>query len=412
MRSYWKLLEEVPKAALRRNRSRLPRTENALSERQGNATEKEKAMKRTLMLTGACILAASWVGAAHADRSKAPDSVEFKIAEMYKPGLVTRYRVITKAVGSMKMFDPIPEQKFAQTMEQELVIRCTQVNPDKSAVLELTMPRIRMDMNFGGMRIAFDSQAPASTTQKRPGDNFVAALFRGMTKIKITCITGPDGLPKKVEGFDEGIDELMKEIARGDPSPMGKKMLDQMRDFLSDDMMLEQMKSHYRVTPLKRRLQVGDTWQVEWQQMMGVLNMLMQGKGDYELLGIEEFRGRQCAKIRTKESFQAIPTPERTKTDTIFDRMDLRMTSSGGEGIAYVDCRTADIVQYRQTQRMTIEVGLKPDAQAEDANLRGGFGPMVQKLNNSVTVELIEDGEASGDAKAPSAAPRPAGDVP
>jgi hypothetical protein len=260
-------------------------------------------------------------------------------------------------------------------------------------VAELTMPRVRMEMSLFGMDMSFDSHTPAEKESRLPGMDVAAALFRGMTGLKMTCIIGPDGAPQKIEGFSEGMKKILDEIAKENkPSPMERQMLDQMSEFLSDDLMLEQFKSYYRLTPLNKRLHVGETWQDEWNQMMGFMNMLMKGEGDYELLGIEMLRGRRCAKIRTKESFESVPAGERSPSGTIFDRMTMRMTSSGGGGVAYVDCKTAEVVKLRQTQRMTMEMTFAADPEAEDPEMRPGFATMVSKVNNSVSIDLIEEG--------------------
>ncbi|HUW81601.1 MAG TPA: DUF6263 family protein [Phycisphaerae bacterium] len=351
-------------------------------------------MNAKRILTMTCVLAGAWVGIARADATEGPDWVEFKIADRYRPGHVSRLMCVTKTVGAMKLFDPMPEQKFMQTFCQEVAMRVTKVNPDKSVELELTMPRIRMEMSLFGVEMSFDSHVPAEQKSKLPGMDFVAAMFKGMTGLKMTCTIGPDGMPQKLEGFSEGIKKMLADIGKEESiPPMVQKMLDQMGDFVHDDMMLEQMESNCRLTPLNRRLGVGDTWQREWSQAMGFFNMMMNFKGEYELLGIEPFRGRRCAKIRTKESFESAPAADRTKSGTIFDRMDMKMTSSGGNGVAYVDCRTAEVVKLRQTQRMTIEMTFAADPQAEDPEMQAGFGTMVQKLNNSVSLDLIEEGD-------------------
>jgi hypothetical protein len=340
-----------------------------------------------------CVLAGAWAGAARADAPEAPDRVEFRTADMYRPGHVIRLMCVTKAVGAIKLFDPMPEQKFMQTFCQELMMRVTKVNPDKSIVLEVTMPRIRMEMSLFGMDTSVDSHAPADQKSKQPGMDVVAAMFKGMTGLKMTCTIGADGMPQKHEGFSEGMKKVLAELRKEDVPHSAQMMLDQIGDFMSDDMMLEQTKSNCRLTPLNRRLRVGDTWQREWNQAMGFFNMVMNFKGEYELLGIEPFRGRQCAKIRTKESFESAPAAERGKSGTIFDRMDMKMTSSGGDGVAYVDCKTAEVVNVRQTQRMTIEMAFAADPQAKDPEMRAGFGTMVSKVSNSVSVDLIDEGD-------------------
>jgi len=351
-------------------------------------------MNTKRILTMACVLAGVWVGVARADAPEAPDWVEFKTADMYKPGHTSRLMLVAKSVGAMKLFEPMPEQKFMQTFCQELMMRVAKVNPDKSVVLELTMPRLRMEMSLFGMDMSFDSHAPAEKKSSLPGMDVAAALLRGMTELKMTCTIGPDGKPQKLEGFSEGMKKILADIAeKHDASPMEKQMLDQMGGFLSDDLMQEQVESNHRLTPLNRRLGVGDTWQDEWNQMMGFMNMMMKGKGEYELLGIEPFRGRRCAKIRTKESFESAPAAQRDKSGTIFDRMSMKMTSSGGDGVAYVDCRTAEVVKLRQTQRMTMEMTFAADPEAEEPEMRAGSGTMVLKVNNSVSIDLIEEGD-------------------
>jgi hypothetical protein len=357
-------------------------------------TSEEITMNAKRILMTACVLTGAWVGVARAEVPEEPEWVEFKIADMYKPGHTSRLMLVTKAVGAMRMFEGMPEQKFMQTFCQELMMRVAKVNPDKSVVLELTMPRLRMEMSLFGMEMSFDSQSPAGKQGRLAGMAVAAALLRGMTEIEMTCTIGPDGTPQKLEGFSEGMKKVLANIAeKHDISPMEKQMLDQMGGFLSDDLMQEQMESNCRLTPPNRRLGVGDTWQHEWNQMMGFMNMLMKGRGEYELLGIETLRGRRCAKIRTKESFESVPAGERDKSGTIFDRMDMKMTSSGGDGVAYVDCKTAEVVKLRQTQRMTIEMTFAADPEAEDPEMRPGFATMVNKVNNSVSIDLIEESD-------------------
>jgi len=351
-------------------------------------------MNAKRILTATCMVATAWLGVARAEAPEARGWVEFKMADMYRPGHTSRLMLVTKSVGAMKLLDPMPEQKFIQTFCQELMMRVVKVNADKSVVLELTMPRLRMEMSLFGIETSFDSQAPAEKKSKLPGMGVGEALVRGMTELKMTCTIGPDGAPQKLEGFSEGMKKILAEIVEEHkPSPMEKQMLDQVGDFLSDSLMLEQAKSNCRLTPLNRRLGVGDTWQDEWNQMMGFMNMLMQGRGEYELLGIEPLRGRRCAKIRTKESFSSVPAADRDKSGTIFDRMDMKMTSSGGDGVAYVDCKTAEVVKLRQTQRMTMEMTFAADPEAQEPEMRAGFGMMVLKVNNSVSIDLIEEGD-------------------
>ncbi len=372
-------------------------------------------MKRQALITVTCVLSAPWAAVGQADTPAAPDQIEFRFVP--RPGQTVRLRRVSKAVGSAKLFDPIPEQKFSQSFEQGLVARCREVNPDGSAVLEISMPYVAMNMDFGGFKSGFDSRAPAPSTQARnPGQEFLALLCKAMTGLTLTV--GPYGQPIKLEGLSEGMKKIVEDLPKESVSPLAGQLLDMM---CNDATMMDQFNTYYRICPPEKTTRVGSTWRRNWQMKLPMFKTGLKGTGQYELLGIEEFRGRQCAKVGIKESFATAPLAESqggerttrfTPAESVLDRMNFEMSSSGGEGIAYWDYENGHLVQLRQTQRMTIEISLKPDAKAQDAELKKGLGPMVQKAYNSVTVELIEASEASGDANAPSAAPATASTLP
>ena len=81
----------------------------------------------------------------------------------------------------------------------------------------------------------------------------------------------------------------------------------------------------------------------------------------------------------------------------MFNFMNAKMQSSGGDGIAYWDYENGVLVKLRQTQRLTMQITVNPNPKAEDAELKQGFGPIVHKLNTSTSIDLIEPEPASTD---------------
>lgn len=367
-------------------------------------------------LTSTCLIAAGAEPAGTADTS---EKIEFSVKAV--PGEVSHHRVVTKSVGSMKLFESLPAQRFAQTFEQDIVVRCLRVNPDGSAVCELTMPRVGMKMNFGGLAMEFYSDRPEGQTSKQPGMDIVGKLFMAFTKIKCQMLFSPTGEPLKVEGLSEGVSRVMDEIAGDLPIPGMKSFFDRFGEYMADDSMLENMRSAHRMIPNGATARIGDRWEREWEMEFPPFNTVMRGNGQYELVAVEEFRGRRCAKIRGKQSLTMRPGAkpaggEATGFAGIMDRMKLSMDTSGGEMTAYWDFENGEMVDMRETQRMTIEISMEPGAEgaaeaapdSDEARLQKGFGKMMQRFTNSVHVTLIDDEEGADDA-AISVAPQPRG---
>jgi len=285
------------------------------------------------ILTAACLMSVCLAAAEPPAAPQDAGKVEFSFKLV--PGQVSHHRVVTKSVGSMKLFESLPAQRFAQTVEQDVVVRCLQVNPDGSTVCELTMPRVGMKMNFGGFNMEFYSDRPEGPASKQPGMDFVGKLFTAFTKIRCRMTFSATGEPLKVEGLSEGVKQVVEEIADSMPVPGMKSFFDKFSEFMADDAILENMRSSHRMIPSGATAQVGDRWQREWEMRFPLFNVVMQGKGEYELAGVEEFRGRRCAKIRGRQSLSMRPGTKpagekATGVAGLLDRMQFSMDTSGG----------------------------------------------------------------------------------
>jgi hypothetical protein len=355
--------------------------------------------KHKMILAGIMLsLTAGFAGA-----ETIPDQIEFKFA--HELGKVSRMKMVVKNVGSMKIADPMPEQKFSQVIEQEYQMICKKINPDGTADYEMSIPSIAMKMDAGGFKSEYRVSAsdeekavkegPADQKQKTDA---TFKLWSAMTRCKFTLILDASGKAIKVEGFAEAMEKAQKEL--GTLSAMEKMIFDRMSEVFSDETMLKQFKSYDTMIPAKGPIRVGDTWNTENEMKIPFLNVMMREKTEYKLIGIEKFQGRLCAKIAVKTSMGSIPEKDDESVSAVqsgqkktpFENMKTNFKMSDGSGIAYVDYAKSELVKSQNTMRMTIELTVK-NGSGENA----AEGHVVQKLFNSVSMELLEpQAEAAG----------------
>lgn len=350
----------------------------------------------TLRLSLLCSILAAPVWAAEdvAPAAASPNQ-EVQFNYVAKVGDTARMKIVTRTFGSMDMFGAMLTQKFSQQFEQELVMKCIEVRPDKTSLHEMTLPNVAIRMDIGGIKIQVDTRQKDPVAASQPAYDLLYRVFTAITKIKCTVTFSPQGEPVKVEGLSEGMQKVFDELS-DQLMPGMKQFFDQFRDQLADDMLEEQMRASFRLTPDGGKARVGDTWKREWQVKMPPFNILTRGSGQYELLGVEEFRGHTCAKIRVKSDLTTIPgqKPDITKMGgapkSLLERMQFSMNSSGGNGIAYIDVNTGDLLQLRETQRSTIELSMEADPNATGEEPKEGLGKIKQNLNTSVQTDLLE----------------------
>ena len=365
-------------------------------------------MKR--ILTVACVLVGLGVSAAQAETPGTSGPIEFKFVT--KVGDVERIKLTVKVVGSMQMPGPMQAQKFSQTIEQVLAGKCTKVNPDKSAVFEVSIERYAFKMSMMGMAMEFDSATFDPEKAPNPMAKVMGKLGTAMTKVTFTVVVGPDGRPLKLEGLSKAVGKIIEDL--GDEGELGqmKGMLEQMEGVFDDEFMYQEMEGHYRIVPPGGQARIGDTWEDKWEFRMPMFNAKCQGKGRYELVGVETIGGRSCAKIRIKESYEMVKRDESDEangggdtqaTKTIFDRMNFEMSSSGAEGVGYWDYEEGTLVRLRQADNLTIRIEMKADPDAENPKMKHGFGTIVQKLKTSTSLDLIEGDPQTEPEKSASA---------
>jgi hypothetical protein len=311
--------------------------------------------RKKIIIAGLFFLAGAFPGLS----APTPDQVEIKF--LHQPGKIVRYRNVTKTVGSVKLPAPFPENKYSYISEEEHLVKCIKVNADGSAVYEMSTPRIEEQKDVGGVKSRFvadytkPTTTPAPQTQPKKSDSsFKSNYVRAQIIFNMTV--GPDGFPLKVQGCAESLNNAFKNT--GDFTP---KEIDSLRQSMTDDKWLKSMKIRFRILPPRRTLKIGDTWTSSYDTKI-LYDKNVKFITECKLIGIEEFHGRPCIKIQTRESMQPIPAPKsalKPATSQPENPFEATCTANDANGLAYLDYQTGEVVQYHRTQRMTVDAIMK-----------------------------------------------------
>lgn len=332
-----------------------------------------------------------------------PQQIDFRFK--FETGRTVRQRLVSKTVGDLKLLGPM---KFQQTFEQQLLTRCRKVNTDGSAVLDLTLEAVALRQSMGPMTLEFDSRTWKPGQSGNPALEFLGKLFSAMAGTTFTLNVDANGEPTKVEGLSEAMKKALEQMGDDKEAQVLRKMFEDMISGLGDDNIMQQFRSFGRLAPPKPGLvKVGEKWDHDWSmKSLPLVAGGLEGKGEYELLGIQRLNGRQCVKVRVKESFKMTPPdPQAPKPaadsplGALFSRVKMELSSSGGDGIAYIDAQTGDVINLRQTQNIELKLSATADPQDPDENTRDGIQPMSMKFRVSVSVDTI-DGAADPAGKA------------
>ena len=326
-----------------------------------------------------------------------PSSEEY-LDFTFKPeaGKVTRHRLTSQTLGSFQMVGGMPAQKTSSAFDQDIVMKCTEVRDDGTSLWELTMPRMAMRSNTGGIKMQVDTARTTErvATQPSPLDeatNFVETFFRGMTAIKCKITFSKEGKPIDFSGFDENYDRLV--AATKGKGLMGTIILKQLKAVLNDKSMLENFGSYQRMMPTKPRVRLGEEWTGDWEMTVPVINTRLKVHGTYRLDAVEAINGRRCARISTRQTFTTEPK-ERGETaaeaPSFFSRMSFTMNSEASDGNMWWDLDNREVVRVRDTQKMTLVMSMAADDKAAPDEAPQGFGKLTQHLTISTKLDLVE----------------------
>ncbi|GMU23693.1 MAG: hypothetical protein AMXMBFR13_37710 [Phycisphaerae bacterium] len=372
----------------------------------------------TRILTATVLFGALTTLGLAAEPASRPAQIDFKFK--FEPGRVVRHRVETRSVGSIKLPAPLPEQKFTQTFQQVMTTTCQQVNPDGSAEMKVTLDEVVMKMSMGAMAINFDSRTydPSKRGDKTgegvfaPPAEMVRRLFSAMVGASFTMTLSESGQPLKIEGLSASIRKALQAMAsEGHSAAAAKALMDQLGGIFDDSTLNDQMQSFYRMSPPQGAARIGEKWEQSWGMKVPMVDSRIEGKGEYELISIQEFRGRPCAKIRVKENYRILPPDPADRAastsgsllQNLLGSMNMELSTSGGDGTAYIDYQRGELVQLRQSQNMTIRISFDTNnSDAADTDARGTPAPpLVQQIRTAVRMDLLDDESSDQKAEAP-----------
>jgi len=360
-----------------------------MATRSGSKSQIKAQKERTMFSMMRVVLAALmsvWIGGVAL--AEAPGSVELKFAP--EVGRVEYRRMVTKTVGSMQMPPPMGEQKMSQTMEQLMRAECIRINEDGSVVYEISTPELKMDMVVGGIKQSFDSRAAkkngedaAPSSGTAPGPD--CAMLKAMTEIRYHLIRSPEGEPIRMEGYAEAMRKAMEEV-RGQ-SPVLDQMLEMMSKSFDDETILKMLKSSMHSVFRKAPVRVGESWKQADRVKFPFGAMEMDVDTEYKLVGVEPMAGRSCAKILITRTMRS--QPNAASENPMAQFMDMKLLDSNGEGVMWWDIERGDPVRMKEVTNMTMEMSVKNPAATQPAE-SVNVGPMVQKLQTSTTVDLVD----------------------
>lgn len=329
--------------------------------------------------------------------------IEFKFP--HKLGETSRSRMITRVVGSVESPLPLFDQRIAQTVELIWSERCIEIKQDESAVIEVTIERYTGSLSFAGIKLSFDSERDHMAESRLIGPfaemerilNFVA---QHLGHASFRLITTPDGRTARVEGLGDCLGKAIEAIGKEIGGP-AEGMLEQIRALMNDDVMKQNFDSGLRLVPPEGPVKAGDTWKAKWDFTMPDYSLAFGGEGAYELIGIEEFRGRRCAVVKASETYDlrrtepsesehAATRPASSAFASLMKHMTFDFESGGVKGVGYWDYENGQLILYKATDSMIMNIGFTPDVNAEDEQVRRGLPMIKQKLQTVVTLELLD----------------------
>jgi hypothetical protein len=326
-----------------------------------------------------------------------PNGDTVTIDVKHRVGEVGHLRTVSKSFGSIKMMETAPAQPFSQTFTQEMRMECKKLFEDGSALYEVQLSRVAMDMNSMGMVVSYDSAKPVSDeSDVPPAAGAISAIFGAMTDGQFEIEFGPDLRPKAIRGYKEMIRAMMEQLGDSPEMAAAKPVLKQMESFFDDENMKLMVASQSRGFPPGGKARIGDTWEDHWDMKFGMLNMSMIYHATYTMADVVEHRGRRCAKVTYTSTIDSgakpgadATEPPKNLTESFMRRMETRMIGSELEGEVYWDLSNGDMLDQTEVGKYEMVIEMKPDP--DQPGPAGTGFKMTHSFNTAVTTTLLDD---------------------
>ncbi len=154
------------------------------------------------------------------------------------------------------------KQSLGQEMLQVWDVDVTGRQKNGNMDIKLTYKRIKIDQDFDGQRIEYDSDNPPTVLD--PSMKSLAVMSGTVIQVQMT----PDGKVAKVEGVDAMIDKMIKAMNITDSEQKQAVLADLRKQWGTDAMKqsLEQITSFYPTKPVMQ----GNSWTSDFNLTSGV----------------------------------------------------------------------------------------------------------------------------------------------
>lgn len=371
-------------------------------------------------MTYLAMIGMAWTSlAAPASAQRKDDKVKLQIG--MQPGQVYRFGITVKNLGTVEMNQPMPGQRFIQVIEEEFQARCIDVTDEGQVVMEMSIPRMAMKMNYGGMNFQFDSAAPrkeptssASEDSEDP-EEFIRQssgstqkFYEALTRLTFTATMDRSGDNLEIHGLKEGLQKAVDECMDS-ASKAEKMMLSSIFMMLDDDMISESLDALNAHIPQDREwVAPGDTWTRQWDMDIAMMGIKFVGHDEFTVVGYEEHMGRPCVKLAARQRFESAELdPAQKKAgqpgnlmSALMGKMDFAIEGSEGKGIIWWDYENGVQVEGKNVMDMEIAIdianvremgrAIEGKPAQEGGNQSAEPFKMTQKLKTATTMKLID----------------------
>lgn len=269
---------------------------------------------------------------------KSPGEEKVTLRQKFHKGMTSRMTMTMdmsmemRTTGSNRADMPENIQaKIQQT--QETLLRVTNVDTDGVTTLEMTFERMRQVMDMGERKIVLDSKEDPQTTDSM--SQALSAAFKPLIGHTIVITFDRDQKAVEVKGMDEMWKAFGEDVK-------GLAMRKQMEKMFGDRQIQKMMEQCLARNLPKQPVAVGEKWISNDQMDIPIMGSV-RVKTACTLAGIEQYKGRQCAKILMSAQMAPAETQPGSRPHGL--PMGMKIKKSDSKGVQWFDIEAGELVE-------------------------------------------------------------------
>lgn len=303
---------------------------------------------------------------AQAPRAGEKLSLKHKFRKADATRVTTAIDMTMQMKTSGPMLTPIIEMKHA--LLYEMVYDVTDVTREGNITLELTYDRIKQTTTAGGTTMTADSKDEAPDESKK-NDYGLWVGLKMMVGLKLTVSLDRNYRVKEVKGFDAFRKNVMGDRAPGAPGQGGlsgaidnalRPLAEDTWEWMYGERLIRDLIDQWftRYAP-PREVAMGQSWtsldDIDVPMFGGQMVGKLQVKTTDTLLGVEQRRGKRCAKSKVASPSGAFPA-ESFKPAPGLDRAQVNVRTCNVDGVAWFDLNGGGLVESALNRDIAIVI--------------------------------------------------------